>query len=341
MKLKSILLGAVATVAFATGAMAQEVTLRVHQFLPAQATIPATAIAPWAEAVQEQSDGRIAVELYPAMQLGGAPDSLFGQAQDGVVDVIWTVLGYTPGRFPKSEVFELPFLMSNSAEETSAAFYNYVMENSADEFESVHVLALHTHGPGLFHTQEPVNALEDIQGMKIRGGSRIISNMLAQLGAEPVGMPVPQTTEALSRGVINGTTVPWEVTPSIRVAELVTNHTGFSGENGLYTQTFGFVMNRGTYESLPDDLKAVIDANSGLETSKMFGRAMDAGDDVGLQIAQDAGNNIITLDEAETARWKEAAQPTIDQWFADMDAIGIDGEALYAAAQEAMAAERQ
>lgn len=341
MKLKSILLGALATVSFAAGAMAQEVTLRVHQFLPAQATIPATAIAPWAEAIQDQSDGRIAVELYPAMQLGGAPDSLFSQAQDGVVDVIWTVLGYTPGRFPKSEVFELPFLMSNSAEETSAAFYNYVMENSADEFESVHVLALHTHGPGLFHTQEPVNALEDIQGMKIRGGSRIISNMLAQLGAEPVGMPVPQTTEALSRGVINGTTVPWEVTPSIRVAELVSNHTGFSGENGLYTQTFGFVMNRGTYEGLPDDLKAVIDANSGLETSKMFGRAMDAGDDVGLQIAEDAGNNIVTLDEAETARWQEAAQPTIDQWFADMDAIGIDGEALYAAAQEAMAAERQ
>eukprot|EP00873_Tetraselmis_striata_P032380 jgi/Tetstr1/452644/TSEL_039680.t1 len=321
--------------------MAQEVTLRVHQMLPPQATIPADAITPWAEAVQEQSDGRISVELYPSMQLGGSPDALFGQAQDGVVDVIWTVLGYTPGRFPKSEVFELPFLMSNSAEETSAAFYNYVMENSADEFESVQVIALHTHGPGLFHTKNPVNSLEDIQGVKIRGGSRIISNMLAQLGAEPVGMPVPQTTEALSRGVIDGTTVPWEVTPSLRIAELVTNHTGFSGENGLYTQTFGFVMNRGTYESLPDDLKAVIDANSGLETSKMFGRAMDQGDAAGRQIAEDAGNTIITLDEEETARWREAAQATIDQWIADMDAIGIDGEALYAAAQEAMAAERQ
>jgi TRAP-type C4-dicarboxylate transport system substrate-binding protein len=340
MKLKSILLGAVATVSFAAGAMAQEVTLRVHQFLPAQATIPATAIAPWAEAIQDQSDGRIAVELYPAMQLGGAPDSLFAQAQDGVVDVIWTVLGYTPGRFPKSEVFELPFLMTNG-EETSAAFYNYVMENSADEFESVHVLALHTHGPGLFHTKDPVNALEDIQGVKIRGGSRIISSMLAELGAEPVGMPVPQTTEALSRGVIDGTTIPWEVTPALRIAELVTNHTGFSGENGLYTQTFGFVMNRGTYEGLPDDLKAVIDANSGLETSKMFGRAMDAGDLAGRQIAEAAGNTIVTLDEAETARWKEAAQATIDQWFADMAAIGIDGEALYAAAQEAMAAAQQ
>ncbi|WP_417579586.1 TRAP transporter substrate-binding protein [Pelagibacterium sp.] len=339
MKLKSILLGAIATVSFTAGAMAQDVTLRVHQFLPAQAPIPSQAITPWAEAIQEQSDGRIAVELYPAMQLGGAPDSLFAQAQDGVVDVIWTVLGYTPGRFPKSEVFELPFLMTNG-EQTSAAFYNYVMDNSADEFESVHVIALHTHGPGLFHTKDPITSLEDLQGMKIRGGSRIISSMLGELGAEPIGMPVPQTTEALSRGVIEGTTVPWEVTPSLRIAELVTNHTGFSGENGLYTQTFGFVMNRGTYEGLPEDLKAVIDANSGLETSMMFGRVMDEADLVGLKIAQDAGNSIVTLDEAETERWKEASQSTIDQWFADMDAIGIDGEALYAAAQEAVAAEQ-
>ena len=338
--LKSITCGAVATLLLSSTALAQEVTLRVHQMLPAQATIPAQAIAPWAEKVQEESDGRIAVELYPAMQLGGSPDSLFAQAQDGVVDVIWTVLGYTPGRFPKSEVFELPFMTGN-AEQGSAAFYNYVMENSADEFESVHVLALHTHGPGLFHTEEPVDSLEDIQGMSIRGGSRIISNMLAQLGAEPIGMPVPETTEALSRGVIQGTTVPWEVTPSLRISEVVTNHTGFSGDTGLYTQTFGFVMNRGTYESLPDDLKAVIDANSGLETSMMFGRVMDEGDAGGLQIAQNAGNNIVTLDEEETARWQEAAEATIAQWYADMEAIGLDGEALYAAAREAIDAAAQ
>ncbi|WMT87539.1 TRAP transporter substrate-binding protein [Pelagibacterium sp. 26DY04] len=337
MKLKSILLGAVAALSVAGAGVAQEVTLRLHQFLPAQATIPASAITPWAEKVEAESDGRIAVELYPAMQLGGAPDSLFAQAQDGVVDIVWTVLGYTPGRFPKSEVFELPFLITNG-EDSSAAFYNYVMENSADEFASVHVIALHTHGPGLFHSRNPITALEDLQGMKVRGGSRIISNMLAQLGAEPVGMPVPETAEALSRGVIDATTSPWEVTPSLRIAELVTNHIGFSGEQGLYSQTFGFVMNRGTYESLPEDLKAVIDANSGLETSRMFGRVMDEGDLVGLQIAEEAGNNIVTLDETETARWKEAAQATIDQWFADMEAIGIDGQALYASAQEHMAA---
>lgn len=338
MKTKHFIIGALAALAMSTTAFAQEVTLRLHQMLPAQATIPAKAIEPWAAKVQEESGGRIKVELYPAMQLGGQPPELYDQAKDGVVDLIWTVLGYTPGRFPKSEVFELPFLITNG-EDSSAAFYNYVMENSADEFAGVKVIALHTHGPGLFHSKNPIASLDDLKGMKVRGGSRIISDMLANLGAEPVGMPVPQVTEALSKGVIDGTTIPWEVTPSLRVAELVKNHTGFSGDHGLYSQTFGFVMNMDSYNNLPDDLKAIIDANSGLETSRQFGKVMDEGDAAGLKIAQDAGNNIVTLDETETARWQEAAQPTIDKWFADMQAAGIDGKALYEAAKAAIAAE--
>jgi TRAP-type transport system periplasmic protein len=338
MKSKLLVMGVLAALAMSTSAFAQDVTLRIHQMLPAQATIPAQAIEPWAAKVQEESGGRIRFELYPAMQLGGAPPELYDQAKDGVVDIIWTVLGYTPGRFPKSEVFELPFLITNG-EQGSAAFYNYVMENSADEFEGVHVLALHTHGPGLFHSKTPITKLEDLRGMKVRGGSRIISAMLAQLGAEPVGMPVPQTTEALSKGVIDATTVPWEVTPSLRIAELVRNHTGFTSQYGLYTQTFGFIMNQNSYNNLPDDLKAVIDANSGLEVSREFGRVMDSGDANGLKIAVEAGNNIVQLDEAETARWVEAAQPTIDQWFADVKALGVDGPALYEAAKAAVAAE--
>jgi len=157
--------------------------------------------------------------------------------------------------------------------------------------------------------------------------------MLTRLGAEPVGMPVPAVPEALSTGVISGTTIPWEVTPSLKVAELVHNHTGFSGTHGLYTQTFGFTMNLDKYNALPDDLKAIIDANSGVETARAFGAAMDAGDAVGLKIAQDAGNNIITLDEAETQRWKDASQATIDKWYADSTAAGFDGKALHEAAK--------
>lgn len=342
MKRREFLIGAAAgTAVLASPAIvrAQDVTtLRVHQMLPAQATIPAKAIEPWVKRVEEASGGRLKFELYPAMQLGGAPGDLFDQAKDGVVDLIWTVLGYTPGRFPKSEVFELPFMVTKG-EPTSVAFQNYVEANALNEFDGVKLICVHGHGPGLFHTKDPVTKLEDLKGMKIRGGSRIISDMLARLGAEPIGMPVPQVPEALSTGVINGTTIPWEVTPSLKVAELVKNHTGFSGDHGLYTQTFGFTMNLDRYNGLPDDLKGIIDANSGVETAREFGRVMDEGDAAGLKIATDAGNNIITLDEAETARWKEAAQPTIDQWFADMQAAGTDGKALYDAAKAAIDAE--
>jgi TRAP-type C4-dicarboxylate transport system substrate-binding protein len=310
-----------------TGAFAQEVTLRLHQMLPPQATIPAKALTPWAEKVMAESNGRIKVELYPAMQLGGAPPELFDQAKDGVVDLIWTVIGYTPGRFPTSETFELPFIMTNG-EATSRAFHEFMTANAADEFSEVKVIAFHTHGPGLIHSKNPVNSLEDFQDLKIRGGSRVISLMLEELGAAPVGMPVTQIPEGLSTGVIDATTLPWEVTPAFKVAELVNNHTSFSGPNGWYTQTFVFAMNKDSYENLPDDLKAVIDANSGPEQAARMGAVMDGGDAVGVKIAQDHGNNIVVLDEAETARWKDVAQRIIDRWIAEMDAKGKDGAAL-------------
>jgi len=189
-----------------SGAFAQEVTLRLHQMLPPQATIPAKALAPWAEKVMAESNGRIKVELYPAMQLGGAPPELFDQAKDGVVDLIWTVIGYTPGRFPTSETFELPFIMTNG-EATSRAFHEFMTANAADEFSEVKVIAFHTHGPGLIHSKNPVTSLEDFQDLKIRGGSRVINLMLEELGATPVGMPVPAVPEGLSTGVIDATTV--------------------------------------------------------------------------------------------------------------------------------------
>ncbi len=171
--------------------------------------------------------------------------------------------------------------------------------------------------------------LEDMKGLKIRGGSRVINIMLERLGATPVGMPVPATTEALQKGVITATTVPWEVTPSLKINELVHNHTQFSGDRGLYTQTFVFAMNQDAYDALPDDLKKVIDDNSGMETAAMFGRVMDEGDKAGLANAKSIdGTNIVTLDEAETQRWKDAAEPVVDQWIEEMDKKGLDGAKL-------------
>ena len=320
-------LGAVAAVTMAGTASAQTVTLRLHQMLPAQATIPAKALVPWAQKVEAESGGKIKVQLFNAMQLGGTPPQLFDQARDGVVDLTWTVLGYTPGRFNKTEVFELPF-MSGSAESSSKAIQEYVEKFAADEFKDVKLIAVHTHGPGLFHTKTPVTGLESLRGMKVRGGSRIISNMLTKLGATPVGMPVPAVTDALSKGTIDGTTIPWEVTPSLKVTELVKNHTTFAGKQGLYTQTFAFSMNKASYDKLPPDLKKVIDNNSGIATAAMFGKAMDDGDKAGRAIAEKAGNNIVALELAEVQRWRRTASTVETDWVNEMKGKGIDGAKL-------------
>ena len=329
------LLGASATLALPALAQ-QTVTLRLHQMLPPQATIPARALTPWAQKVEAESGGRIKVQLFHAMQLGGAPPQLYDQAKDGVVDLTWTVLGYTPGRFPNTEVFELPF-MSGNAESSSRALQEYVEKFAPEEFKDVKLIAVHTHGPGLFHTKTPVTGLESLRGMKIRGGSRIINNMLTKLGATPVGMPVPAVTEALSKGVIDGTTIPWEVTPSLKVTELVKNHTTFAGKEGLYTQTFAFSMNKAAYDKLPADLKAVIDKNSGIETAAMFGRAMDEGDKAGRDIAVKAGNNIVALDVQETQRWRRTAASVETDWVNEMKAKNIDGAKLAAEARALIA----
>src|SRR5690606_39397557 len=167
-------------------------------------------------------NGRIKVEKFDAMALGGTPPQLVDQVTDGVVDIVWTVIGYTPGRFPSTETFELPFFMT-TGEATSKAFHEYCEKHCADEFAGMKVLAWHAHGPGLFHSKNPISSLEDMKGVKIRGGSRVINSLLEKLGATPVGMPVPAVSEALSKGAIDATTVPWAGTPSLRVSELVSN----------------------------------------------------------------------------------------------------------------------
>lgn len=318
-------------------AQAQEITLRVHHFLPPPSVTHSQFIVPWAERVMEQSNGRIAVEIYPAMQLGGGPPGLFDQVRDGVVDVVWTLPGYTPGRFPTVEVFELPF-MAASAEATSQAVQEFYERNLTEEFADVHVLMLHVHAPGVFHINgSSVESLDDLDGLKIRAPTRVINSTLERLGAVPVGMPVPQVPEALSRGVVDATVIPWEVARPLRIAELVDNHTEILGERGFYTAVFLFAMNKDVYESLPSDLQAVIDANSGLALAKEIGAVWDAAELPGRQAAEEAGNSFVSLSDAEIERWKLATAPVIADWLAETDRRGLDGAALLQEARDLVA----
>ena len=309
-------------------AQAPQVTLKLQQQLPAAAPVPKNFLAPWAQKVEKESGGRIKIELYPSMQLGGTPPQVFDQVKDGVIDLTWTLPGYTPNRFPKSEVFELPFIGGNG-EQNSAATWEFYEKHLKDEFKDVKMIAVQTNGPYLIHAKgNGVRKLEDMKGLKIRGSTRMINKMIETLGATPVGMPVPSVPDALSKGVIDGTLLPWEVTTPLKISELVNTHTQFSGNRSLCVGLFITIMNKAKYESLPPDLKKVIDDNSGLETSKWAGKVQNDGDIPGLEAAQKRGNAIITLDPAETARWRKVAEPVVDLWIADMKSKGIDGKML-------------
>jgi TRAP-type C4-dicarboxylate transport system substrate-binding protein len=292
-------------------------------------SVPRFFIEPWAEKVEEDSDGRIDVEIYPAMQLGGTPPALYDQIRDGVIDCGWAIPSYTPGRFPEAETMELPFMTSMSGEASSRAAWDFTQEHLMDRFTDVHLLAVHVHGPGVIHTTAgPVETIEDFQGLQLRGPSRMANALLEELGATPVGMPVPAFPEALSRGTVDGGVIPWEVVPALRVEELAEYHTQIGGDRALYNTYFIWAMNPDTYESLPDDLKAVIDANSGIETSAWAGRAMDEGDDLAETAIRERGNTIVTLDDDVVAQLREVGNLVTERWIEEMTALGLDGEEL-------------
>lgn len=309
-------------------ASAEPTILRLHQFLPPMATIPKRVLKPWSERIEKASGGKLVIQHFDAMSLGGGPPQLMDQARDGVVDIIMTLTGYTPGRFPRTEVFELPFMMTNPVA-TSKAFWTLASEElQNDEYKDVKLLGAWVHGPGVIHTKDGVKKLADMKGKKLRGPTRVINDLLKEMGAVPVGMPLPETGEAISKGVVSGTVIPWEVTPALKLSELVKKHTEFGGKEAFYTATLVMAMNKAKYESLPPELKAVLDAESGIKLSSTAAEIMLEGDVPARKIATDAGNEITTLDDAEVTRWKAAAKPVVDRWIEDMKGRGVDGAQL-------------
>ena len=309
---------------------AQTITLKVHHFLGPQSIQHTTMLKTWCDNIARDSNNRLNCQIFPAMQLGGSPPQLYDQAKDGVADVVWTVAGYSANRFVRSQVFELPFMMTNAGA-TSRAAWDFVQKHAMDEYKDVKLLAVHVHGPGVIFTKnKPITKIEDLRGMKMRGPTATVTKMLANMGATPVGMPVPQVPEALSKGVIDGAVIPYEVAPGLKVNEL----TKFASETpkgspALYTTFFVVPMNRARYDSLPADLKAVIDKNSGRELSAFLGSTQEGNDVPGRRaFVETPGYTITQIPAAEVDRWKKATDNLDDEWVADMNKRGFNGKAM-------------
>ena len=330
--LKALTILTVADMASGTGvavAASDVVTLKVSHFMATSSNFHQKMLLPWCDKIAKESGGRLKCQIYPSMQLGGAPPQLYDQAVDGVADIIETIPTYQAGRFTKSEVFELPFMV-RSSESGSQALWDYIQKNAMDEFKGIKLIYVHLHdGNQMFFGKKSVKNLEDLKGLKLRAPTRLAAKTLAALGATPVQIPMPAVPEALAKGVVDGASIPWEISTSIKLQEICKTNTETGPKHAKHANSiFVFGMNLAKYNGLPPELKKVIDDNSGVKVSAWAGKILDSTTAGARKIAKDRHNTLNVLTDAEYSRWVKATASVDDGWIKEVDAKGANGAAL-------------
>ncbi len=321
----------------AGGASAQDVTLRLHHFNPPTTAMHSKFIVPWTQMVAQKTGGKIKIDVYPALQLGGRPQQLIDQVRDGVVDITWTIPGYTPGRFPRIEAFELPFVHQTVAS-TNKALAEFRVKHMKEELKDYHVLVFHVHAGNVLITRDkPIRTIEDFKGLKLRTPNQTGSWLFEAVGANPVGTTITEVPQLLSRGVIDGAALPFEIIWPFKLHELAKYHTELEGGRRFQTAVFMLVMNKRKYESLAPDLRKAFDGATGDDLVNLVTKVWEEAEEPGIQAAKARGNTFIVMPKAEVERMQKLAQPVYDRWVAAMKEKGIDGAELIADARAMIA----
>ncbi len=336
--LKSLAAAAALSLSFAGGVLAQEFTFKLHHLLPPKAPAQTKMLEPWANAVEENSGGRVKIEIYPAMTLGGRPPELINQVRDGVVDIVWTVNGYTPGLFPSTEVMELPLVYRNDPKAANLALYDMFETDLRQEYKGVEVMFLHVHaGQGIHMRNKEVRSPADLEGLKMRIPTRTGAWIIEALGAAPVAMPVPELPQALQKGVVDGAFIPWEIIPPLKIQDQTEYQIEGDDRLRFGTTTFQVSMNKARWDGLPDDIKKAFKDASGPDWWGQVGDIWRASDDFGIDLAVKAGNKHIVLNADETAAFQAKLEPVVQRWIDEVGSKGIDGAALVKQARDLIA----
>lgn len=339
-KLSALALSGVMALAATVGAKAAdpEFTFTIHHFLSPKATTQTQMIEPWVKRIEEESEGRIKFEIFPAMSMGGKPPELYRQVRDGAADIVWTVIGYTPGVFPRTEVFELPSVHVGSATQTNLAI-QYSMDLIKDDFTDIHPLLVHVHAGNALHLVQPLDLYSSsttFEGMKLRTPSRTGAWLIEAMGAEPVGMPVPALPQALAKGAVDGAFIPFEILPPLKVHELTSMSVEGRNKERFGTSVFLYAMNTDSYNSLPDDLKAIVDKASDREFAVAMGKVWDDAENLGKNLQYSSGSEIIRLDAEATANISAMGEKIVQRWIDEVEAKDIKGKAIVRWARAAM-----
>lgn len=306
--------------------------LRFSHFWPATSSINQEVFEPWAKEIESQSQGRLKIEIYPSSTLSKA-DVTYDAAVKGTVDIGSQVQGYTNGRFPKSQIAELPGLSNSSTQMGCMLQTLYENGTIADEYTDSHLLFMYGAGPGTLHsTKKLIEKPEDMKGLRIRRPSAVAGDIIESMGASPVGMPATDIYTSLQRGVMDGLSLPWEAVRTFRIDEVAKYHTNIP----FYSSALMVTMNKAKYDSLPDDLKKVLDDNSGMKLAKRVGEVFDKHDQDVLQAAIDKGDKVINIpDPLNDPHWSEALKKGTQKYLNDVKSLGHDAQMVYNKAKEA------
>ena len=304
-----------------TVAIAQDkvVTLKFSNFWPAPHKNSITA-EEWGKEVEKRTNGKVKVTVYHGATLTPA-NQTYDSVVNGICDVGMSALAYTRGKFPLTEVIDLPLGYKSGVAATSLV-NEYYKKFKPKEFDAVRVLFFHAHGPGLLFTKKAVAKMEDMKGMKIRS-TGLSAKVVQALGGAPVGMPMTESYDALSKGVADGIMCPYEALWGFKLGEVVSNCT--EDYAVAYSTAFFVVMNKNKWNSIPVDAQKAIDMVNE-EFIVKYGKVWDEIDKEGKEFMVKKGAKVIKLSKEEDARWAAAVSPILDEYVKTMKAKNLPAE---------------
>ena len=328
MKTRAMLASTVAIAMTAGAGMAQDVTLRLSHWVPPTHPIQTMGIEPWIQSLSEASDGRIAVTVFPAQQLGAAPDH-YDMARDGIVDISYTNPGYQAGRFPIYSLVEIPFF-ANNATGGAQAMHEWYAPIAEEEMSDVKFCLANPHDPGTFHSRDPIRVPADIDGLNVRPAHATMSRFISSLGGGPVQVPAPEAREAIANGTADAITFPWNSIYIFGIDSETRNHLDMP----FYISAQLLLINKESYEGMPDDLRAILDDHCTPEWSRRFSEGWAENEASGRQKMIDSGEHTLyEPTEEEVQMWRDAAAPLVEQW---MDEVGEGAQGYYDGYVEAL-----
>ena len=308
---------------------AKDIVLRFATGFSPRHTMQTKVFEPWAEKISKMTNGKVKVTFFPGGALGKMPDH-YDLAEKGIADISYTLQDYTPGRFPLTSVFELPFMITTATQTSRAMWKTYEkFPEFQKEYAKVKLLALFCHPSGGFNTvKKPIRTIGDLKGMKFRTASPHVTEALKIFGAVPVNMPVTETYTALERGVIGGTVLPWEGNFVFKLAELLK----YGTETEFYTMSMMVVMNKRKWDSLPEDVKKAIDETTGMVMSGNAGKVFDDTNVPMRNLCIKKGMQVLQLPLEEKKKLEALSMPIRNQWVMDMQSKGLPGKEILDAA---------